>query len=220
MLKLLPGIHKFKTEIHEQNEAFFENLSKGQAPETLFITCSDSRVVPNLITSTAPGELFVVRNAGNIVPRHQKPAGGEEATIEYAVTALGVKHIIVCGHSQCGAMKGLLCPEILEPLPSVKEWLEHSHKTREIIESSYSHLGEEEKQNIAIQENVLVQIENLKTHPCISKKLWKREIHIYGWIYEIESGEVYVHDPVDETFKPFAHVDGDFQMVDQKSLPR
>jgi len=220
MLQLLPGIHKFKTEVHESNEEFFQHLAKGQNPETMFITCSDSRVVPNLITQTDPGELFVLRNAGNIVPAHAAVIGGEEASIEYAVMALGIKNIVVCGHSQCGAVKGILNPQTVEQMPGVAKWLEHSAKTREIIKANYSNLDEDCQYNIAIQENVLVQMENIKTHPVISRLLWKREVHVFGWVYEMESGEVFIYDPVDETFQPIAYQDGEFHMMDHRSMHR
>lgn len=202
MLKLLPGLHVFKTEIHAANKDFFEELARSQSPDAVFITCSDSRVVVSLLTQTNPGDLFHIRNAGNIIPPHGTPVSGEEATLEFAVNALNVKDIIVCGHSGCGAMKGLLAPESLENLPCVAQWLQHSAQTKELIDKNYADLDFECKHNIAIQENVLVQLEHLRTYPFISKKLWKREINLHGWVYDIETGEVYIYNPIDEEFQP------------------
>lgn len=200
MIKLLHGLHQFKTEIHEPQEEFFMLLAQKQAPDAIFITCSDSRVVPSLLTQTDPGQLYIVRNAGNIVPPVNEHQGGEEASIEFAVTHLGVRHIIVCGHSQCGAMKGLLNPDTLSEMPAVERWLSHADKTKKILQENYGPLQPEDLLNVAVQENVLVQLENLRSLPCVARKIWKREIELHGWVYEIESGDVYVYDPVHEEF--------------------
>ncbi|MCC7528145.1 MAG: carbonic anhydrase [Candidatus Melainabacteria bacterium] len=211
MKKLLHGLHQFQSEIHSINQEFFEHLSKGQKPDAIFITCSDSRVVPNLITTTDPGELFVIRNAGNIVP----PYGvwsGEEASIEYAVNALEVKDIVVCGHSQCGAIKGLLKPESLEELPAVAHWLRHAEDTRRILDENYHEQDFETVLNIAIQENVLVQIEHLRSLPCIAKRIMKREIELHAWTYQIETGKVYIYDPIAEDFCPLVKTENGFEL--------
>ncbi len=214
MLKLLPGLHQFKSEIHSQNEKFFERLASGQSPDAIFITCSDSRVVPNLITQTDPGSLFVIRNAGNIVPPYESDTHihGEEATIEYAINHLNVKEIIVCGHSGCGAMQGLLEPDKLELMPAVKKWLRHTERTREIIARDYCELDWECSISAAIQVNVLVQLENLRTLPCIARRVMKREIELHGWVYDIESGEVYIFDPIDDEFKASVKVSDGFEL--------
>src|SRR5262245_7184396 len=133
MQKLVQGIHKFQTNYFSSQQELFQRLAKGQSPETLFITCSDSRISPTLLTQTGPGDLFVLRNAGNIVPPYRASNGGEGATIEYAIHALGVKDIVVCGHSHCGAMKGLLHPEDLGDMPTVRDWLLHAEATRWVI---------------------------------------------------------------------------------------
>ena len=133
MQKLIRGIHEFRTEHFRPLQGLFEKLAKGQSPETLFITCSDSRIDPNLLTRSRPGDLFILRNAGNIVPPHGAANGGEAATIEFAVAGLGVKDIIICGHSHCGAMQGLLTPESVASLPSVASWLSHAETTRRIV---------------------------------------------------------------------------------------
>src|SRR6516162_5964907 len=129
MQKLIQGIHRFQQENFRPMQGLFEELSKHQNPEALFITCSDSRIDPNLLTRSGPGDLFILRNAGNIVPPHGAAPNGEAATIEFAVVALNVKDIIVCGHSDCGAMKGLLRPELVAPLPAVSAWLAYAETT-------------------------------------------------------------------------------------------
>src|SRR5947209_3561333 len=162
MQKLIQGIHRFQQETFRPLQGLFEQLSKGQNPETLFITCSDSRIDPNLLTRSRPGDLFILRNAGNIVPAHGVPSGGEAATIEFAVVALGVKDIIICGHSHCGAMQGLLHPEQVALLPAVSSWLSHAETTRRIVQVNYGHLDGERLLTATIEENVLVQLENLR----------------------------------------------------------
>src|SRR5207248_9653519 len=134
----------------------------------LFITCSDSRVQPNLLTQTEPGDLFVLRNAGNLIPPHGAARGGEAATIEYAVSALGIEDIIVCGHSRCGAVRGLLHPEDLGNLPAMAEWLRHADATGQIVRELYGHLDPPARWTVAVEENVLVQLEHLRTHPAIA----------------------------------------------------
>jgi carbonic anhydrase len=196
MQKLISGLHHFQTRVFQTHQELFERLAQGQNPEALFITCSDSRINPNLITQTNPGDLFILRNAGNIIPPFGAANGGEGATIEFAIAALGVKDIIVCGHSLCGAVKGLLHPELLKELPSVISWLSHAEATRRIISENYDHLKltDEQRLSVAIQENVLVQLENLKTHPAVAARLARGELNLHGWTYKIETGEVFSYD--------------------------
>ncbi|MBX9877308.1 MAG: carbonic anhydrase [Candidatus Obscuribacterales bacterium] len=191
MHKLIQGLHHFQSYVFESRKSLFERLDKGQHPEVLFITCSDSRIDPNLITNTDPGDLFVLRNAGNIIPPYGAINSGEAATIEFAVSALKVKDIIVCGHSSCGAIKGLLEPQLLEDLPTVKSWLSHAEATRRIIKENYGDLDEDKKLNVAIQENVLVQIENLRTHPSVASRLSGGHLRIHAWTYKFQTGEVF-----------------------------
>ena len=141
MQKLIQGTHQFQSEDFLPLQGLFEHLAKGQNPETLFITCSDSRIDPNMLTRSKPGDLFIIRNAGNIIPPHGAGNGGEAATVEFAVAALGVKDIIICGHSHCGAMKGLLQPEQVASLPAVSSWLSYAETTRRIIRDNYGHLA-------------------------------------------------------------------------------
>lgn len=194
MQKLIQGLHQFQDHVFSSQRELFERLAHGQQPEALFITCSDSRINPNLLTQTGPGELFILRNAGNIIPPHGAANGGEGATIEFAVAALGVKDIIVCGHSHCGAVKGLLKPESLTEMPAVAAWLSHAEATRRIVKENYSHLSGDACLTAAIEENVLVQLENLRTHPSVASRLARRELKLHGWVYNFERGEVFAYD--------------------------
>jgi carbonic anhydrase len=179
-------------------------LAKGQNPETLFITCSDSRIDPTLLTRANPGDLFILRNAGNIIPAHGAGTGGEAATIEFAVAALGVKHIIVCGHSHCGAMKGLLQPEQVASLPAVSSWLSHAESTRRIVRENYGHLDGDRLLTATVEENVLVQLENVRTLPAVASRLVQGDLHLHGWVYKIETGEVFAYDLASGQFVPLA----------------
>jgi carbonic anhydrase len=200
--KLIRGIHEFQEDSFRPLQGLFESLAHGQNPETLFITCSDSRIDPNLLTKSQPGDLFILRNAGNIIPPHSGQAGGEAATIEFAVAGLGVKDIIICGHSHCGAVKGLLDPTQCENLPALAQWLTHAEATKRIIEDNYSDLSGADRITAAIEENVLVQLENLRTLPSVKSRLVKGDLRLHGWVYEIETGEVFAYDRLDGQFVP------------------
>lgn len=194
MQKLIHGIHQFQEHHFRPLQGLFERLSKGQTPETLFITCSDSRIDPSLLTRSKPGDLFILRNAGNIVPPHGAASGGEAATIEFAVAALGVRDVIVCGHTHCGAMKGLLAPETVAELPAVASWLAHADATRRIVRDNYAQLSGDELVTATVEENVLVQLGNLRSLPAVASRLVKGDLHLHGWVYKIESGEVFAYD--------------------------
>ncbi len=201
MQKLIEGIHHFQQNIFDNQKALFARLVKGQQPLALFITCSDSRIDPNLLTQTQPGELFIMRNAGNIVPPYGIQTGGEAGTIEYAVSVLKVKDIIVCGHSMCGAMVGVLHPEQLEGLTAVQKWLANADATARIIKENYSHIvDDKERLTAAVEENVLVQLENLRTHPSVAVALSKGELKIHAWVYKFETGQVFSYDPHEGQF--------------------
>lgn len=205
MQRLIQGIHHFQENVFRPRREWFERLAEGQRPLALFVTCSDSRVNPNLITQTEPGELFIVRNAGNIVPPHSPSPGGEEATIEFAVAALGIRDVIVCGHTRCGAMNGLLSPTgLADNLPAVRHWLNHAEATRRIIREKYGHLSDLPLMTAATQENVLVQLENLRTHPAVAAGMAKGDLKLHGWVYKIETGEVFAFDPQTGQFVPLA----------------
>jgi carbonic anhydrase len=204
MQKLIQGIHKFRNEHFRPLQGLFEQLARGQNPETLFITCSDSRIDPSLLTRSQPGDLFILRNAGNIVPAHGSAQGGEAATIEFAVAGLGVKDIIICGHSHCGAMQGLLQPETVAELPDVASWLSHAETTRRIVRDNYQHLDGNRLLTATVEENVLVQLENLRTLPSVGSRLVRGDLHLHGWVYKIETGDVFAYDTSSGQFVPLA----------------
>ena len=183
-MKLASGIEKFQATVFPNMSNDFKELESGQSPETLFITCSDSRIDPSLVTQTNPGELFVIRNAGNIVP---KPGTGElsvEATIQYAVDVLQVKQIVVCGHSHCGAVTGLLNLDSLETMPAIKKWVQKSGQVLERINGDEINVCE------AIRENVLLQLDHLMEYPNVAEAVAKKDLQLHGWVYHFESGQV------------------------------
>ncbi|MBD2462316.1 carbonic anhydrase [Oscillatoria sp. FACHB-1407] len=206
MKDLIQGLREFRDSYFCSNFELFEQLAHGQTPKVLFITCSDSRVDPNLITQAQPGDLFVVRNAGNIIPPYGAANGGEGAAIEYAINALGIEQVIVCGHSHCGAMKGLLKLESLEAsMPLVHNWLKHAEATRRLVKDHYSSYEGEELIEVAIAENVLTQLENLKTYPIVHSRIYQGKLRLYGWIYNIEMGEVLEYNVDQHAFVPIQH---------------
>jgi carbonic anhydrase len=197
MQKLVEGIHRFQAHLFSTQRELFLRLAKGQHPLALFITCSDSRIDPSLLTQTDPGELFIMRNAGNIIPPYGTISGGESATIEYAVSVLKVKDIIVCGHSLCGAMGALLHPEQLDELPAVQAWLRHADSTARIMKENYGHItAEGPRLTATVEENVLVQLEHLRTHPSVAAALGRGDLKLHGWVYKFETGQVFGYDPV------------------------
>lgn len=205
MKKVVEGVSRFQKELSPEQRATFKQLAGGQNPLALFITCSDSRIDPNRITQTEPGDLFIVRNAGNIVPPHGAANGGEEATIEYAVAALKVRDIVVCGHTHCGAMKALIGdPASLDAFPSVRSWLGHAEATRWIVRDRYAGRDSPALLTAAVEENVLVQLDNLRTHPSVAAALARGEINLHAWVYCIATAEVRVFDPDEQVFRPLS----------------
>jgi carbonic anhydrase len=209
MTKILDGVRVFQNHVFGAKEDLFRRLSKGQSPLVLFITCSDSRINPNLLTQTDPGELFILRNAGNIVPPYGAAAGGEEATIEYAVAVLGVRHIVVCGHSNCGAMRGLLEPHTLSALPAVARWVVHAQAVLPgVLEAEAKPDAparepvSEERLRRAIAANALLQREHLKTHPAVAAAVADGKLQLHAWVYHFESGDVEAHDDAAGRFVP------------------
>jgi carbonic anhydrase len=200
MINLLPGLRKFSEKVFPKQQALFESLSQGQKPHTLLITGSDSRIDPSLVTQTKPGEIFVVRNAGNIIPPFGASTGGEEAAIEFALEVLGVSNIVICGHYQCGTMAALFEHDNLNDLPAVRRWLKYAASTKRRA----LFLNATEMQ--VVEENVLVQAENLKTHPSVSYALRASRAHIFGWIYNFELGLVTIYDPKKKVFVPSCNV--------------
>jgi carbonic anhydrase len=193
--KLVKGIHSFQRGFFASHRELYHQLATaGQQPETLFITCSDSRVDPTLITNSAPGELFIVRNVGNVVPNVDLP-GGTAAAIQYAVEVLNVENVIVCGHTQCGALKAILDPESVAHLDYVSRWVKSTIDVKKVIEEKYEHLSGEEKLNAAIQENVLAQIEHLRQYPFVANRMDSGKLQVNGWVFDVGRGEVYDYDP-------------------------
>lgn len=204
MKKLIEGFVRFKTEIYPKHRELFQELASQQNPDALFIACSDSRVVPAMLLQTGPGELFVCRNAGNIAPSYGEHAGGVSATIEYAVQILGVKHVIICGHSDCGAMRAALHPEIVGHLPAVSQWLRHVDRALAIVNETCPDADEKRKLDLLIEENVISQLHNLKTHPSVAAKVHTGALQLHGWIYDIAHAEFKVYDPAQRAFLPMA----------------
>jgi carbonic anhydrase len=202
--KIAAGVVKFQQGAFRERQALFGKLAEGQSPEALFITCSDSRIDPNLLTQTDPGELFICRNAGNIVPPHTNHTGAMTASIEYAVGALQVPHIIICGHSGCGAMKGAMNPDGLDEFPHVREWLSYARAATLITKRKGAGLDESARLDLLIKENVLLQIAHLKTHPYVAARLSSGETKLHGWVYDIGSGEVLAYDEYENAFIPVA----------------
>jgi carbonic anhydrase len=185
-MKIRNGLSKFRETIQPSMQPVYSELENGQSPETLFITCSDSRISPNLITQTDPGEIFVIRNAGNIVP---KPGTGElaiEGTIEYAVQALKVKHIVVCGHAKCGAVGGLLNLDGLDALPAVKEWVKKSEAVLEKV----ADCDADSKGPEAIKANVMLQLDHLMEYDYVAAAVKSGDLELHGIVYNFGSGEV------------------------------
>lgn len=202
MPKITQGIVRFKTEVYPAKKELFDQLAKGQHPEALFITCSDSRIDPNLLVQTEPGELFIIRNAGNIVPPHNNFTGGVTASIEYAVAALEVKHIIICGHSSCGAMEGVMKPDSVKPLPHVSQWLSYASAAHQIVLEKAPEASYEEQLGMLIEENVLLQLRHIQTHPQVAAKCATNKVQLHAWVYDIGSGEVKAYDEEAKRFVP------------------
>lgn len=203
MQKLIDGLHQFREDVFGNYRELFQRLAVQQTPEVLFITCSDSRVVPNLITQTDPGDLFALRNAGNIVPAFgANGASAEAAAIEYAISALKVRDIVVCGHTHCGAMAGLMAPESLAAMPEVQKWLNHAESARRVVLDHYQHLEGAARITAAAEENVLVQLDHLVTHPTVRSALANGAVRLHGWMYKIDTGEVFHYDSKQGQFAP------------------
>ncbi len=202
MRKLVSGYKKFREEVYPDHKEDFLRLACGQRPRALFITCSDSRIVPDMLMQSSPGELFICRNAGNIIPAHGDHNGGVSATIEYAVRVLEVGHIILCGHSDCGVMHGLLHPERVAKLPNVAQWLNYGARARAVVDEICEGHSDTEKVMELARQNVLAQADNLRTHPSVAAAIVKRGMQIHSWIYDIEHGEINAWCPSIHKFVP------------------
>lgn len=194
--RFIKGYKHFQSEVFPQQRQAFAQLAEGQHPPVLLITCSDSRIVPHLVFQADPGELFIVRNAGNIVPPYEAAQGAEAAAIEYAVMVLKIRHIVVCGHSRCGAMQALLSPASVQTLPAVKAWIGFGPEAPVPVE------GEDAAASLdrLIQRNVRLQLEHLRTHPSVISGLENRTLHLHGWVYRFEKGELIAYDEEADTF--------------------
>ena len=193
--KIVDGVLHFQKDVYPDYRDLFEKLALGQRPEALFITCADSRIDPNLLTQSDPGELFICRVIGNVVPPYPGAIGGVSATIEYAAAVLRVREIIVCGHTDCGVMKAALHPEAVRKYPSIAAWLRY--------------VGVEERQAnpsaeflLALAErNVVAQLKNLLTHPAVEARLKAGDLTLTGWVYHIGPGTVTAWDQERREFR-------------------
>jgi carbonic anhydrase len=192
---ILRGLKRFKKKVYPKHRELFHKLALQQRPSALFITCADSRIDPCLLTQTKPGELFLCRVIGNIVPRYPESIGGVSATIEYAVGVLGVPDVIVCGHTDCGVMRGVLNPEALKPLANVSAWLEHAQPAREAVAESRVSMSEPEFLLALTERNVIEQLKNLQTHPAVAARLEQGNLKLHGWVYHIAKGTVTTYSP-------------------------
>jgi len=200
--KLISGHRRFREKFDSEHEVFERLAEEGQNPKVLWIGCSDSRVVPELITGADPGELFDVRNIANIVPPAPTIACATGAAIEYAVLYLKVSHIVVCGHSGCGGIKALETPPSAQTEPHIASWLELAAPAREQVLARG--LPPEEIYLETIKTNTLLQCENLRTYPCVVTAERSGAISIHAWLYDLQTGEIFEHDGASEIWKPVA----------------
>lgn len=203
MQQIIEGFLSFQKEVFPQRQELFRSLASSQNPKALFISCSDSRLVPELVTQQEPGELFVIRNAGNIVPSFGPEPGGVSASIEYAVVALGVTDIVICGHSNCGAMKAIASCQCLDAMPAVDHWLHYADAARAIV-NKRKWDNEHDKLNAMVEENVIAQLNNIKTHPSVAVALRDNALRLHGWVYDIESGIIFTLDKTNRRFVSLA----------------
>jgi carbonic anhydrase len=205
MERLIAGVHKFQRDEFGNYRKLFRKLSQeGQNPHTLFITCSDSRVLAELITQSKPGDLFVVKNVGNIVPPSSATGSTNAAAIEFAVETLRVSDIVICGHSQCGAISALLGDSrATDSMPHLKEWLNLAAPVHEVLQSQYAHLiSAEDRRDTAAEENVLFGLDNLHSYRCVQERLMDGTLQLHGWFFKIATAELFAYDPETKQFSP------------------
>jgi len=198
---LLDGFQRFRNDVFPEQRELFSKLARQQSPQAMFITCADSRIVPELITQSDPGSLFVTRNVGNVVPPYGQMNGGVSTAIEYAVMGLGVQHIIICGHSDCGAMKAVLNPQSIERMPTVKAWLRHAEVAKTVTQQSCG-CAEHQELGVLTEENVVAQLDHLRTHPSVAARLASGQLFIHGWVYDIENCTIKAYDAERGEFLP------------------
>jgi len=201
---LKAGIRRFHRETYPRQAAAFQAaVQNPQQPQALFITCADSRIDAETITGSGTGDLFISRNIGNLVPAYGQMLGGVSAVIEYAVTALKVKHIVVCGHSDCGAMKALLSPESMESMLTVKAWMTNAAAALSVTRSlAKPEQTPDDLLRQLTEQNVLLQLQHLRTHPSVAGAMARNELTISGWIYDIGSGEIRISEDGNGHFEP------------------
>lgn len=203
MNEIIGRIFKFEKHVFARHADLYSRLATdGQNPKALMISCADSRIVPELILQAEPGDLFVTRNAGNIVPPFAQANGGVSSAVEYAVLALGVTDIIVCGHSGCGAMEGLLKPGALDEMPNVAAWLRHSHAAQGVVRDCYPDLAHDERLRVLSLENVVCQLAHLRTHPSVAAGIARGQIALHGWFVDIHAGSILALDGQRGHFTP------------------
>jgi len=203
MKSIVEGVLKFQQDAFPKLSSLFKELATTQNPSALFITCSDSRVVPELLTQQDPGDIFVIRNAGNIVPSYSSAPGGVTATVEYAVAALGVTDIVICGHSDCGAMTAIASCKCLDHMPAVAGWLRHADSAK-IVNAARTHISAAARLNSMVRENVVAQLVNIKTHPSVALALEQGRLNLHGWVYDIETGSIVALDGETDRFVSLA----------------
>ena len=201
---IVDGFLRFHHDVFPEQKELFKKLATAQTPRAMFITCADSRIVPELITQSLPGDLFVTRNVGNVVPPYGQMNGGVSSAIEYAVSVLGVHHIIVCGHSDCGAMRAVLNPLSLTKIPTVAAWLRHAEVARTVVENNCSCESEHETMGALTRENVIAQLHHLRTHPSVASGIAAGQLFIHGWVYDIETSQIEAYDVGQDRFLPLA----------------
>ena len=206
--KVVAGYLRFSEEVYPEHRELFDQLKNQQSPQVLFITCADSRIDPSLITHADPGELFICRNIGNIVPAYGEMMGGVSAVVEYAVVALSVKDIIVCGHTDCGAMKALRDPDApsLAAMPTVKSWLRNAYAALSVARAKQPQAEGEELTHLLVEENVLLQLQHLRTHPPVAAGLAAGNLRLHGCVYNIGNGEMDFYDEAAQRFVPIQSV--------------
>ena len=202
MKKLYEGLTLFQRLAYPAHKELFERLAKNQSPQAVFITCSDSRIVPNLLVQAEPGDLFILRNAGNIVPPATVAPGGTIASLEYAVRALGIRAVVLCGHSNCGAMSGILHPESVESMPAVRSWVRHAEPALRAVRERFPEGDGDEVLDALVELNVVAQLRNVLTHGFVRALVEAGELELFGWVYDIASGTVKGLDAEGRRFSP------------------
>ncbi len=205
---LKAGMRRFREEVYpERAELYQRAVNEAQRPDTLMITCADSRIQPEELLQTDPGQVFVTRNIGNIVPAYGEMMGAVSAVLEYAVSALEVKHLVVCGHTDCGAMKALLHPSSTEGMPTVTRWLQNAHTALAVAEARVNQGESANLLQTLTEQNVLLQMQHVLTHPSVAGAVARGKLTLSGWVYDIGAGEVRICEDGSGVFKRLTNED-------------